>query len=51
MTNRITKYFVKRVLASKQLMLCPLCDDAVIPNDNERACYHCTLDASWGVTA
>jgi len=50
MAGRVVKFFFKSVLSSKGLMLCPLCDEAVISKEcGERACYHCTLDASWGM--
>lgn len=49
MAGKVVKFFFKSVLSSKGLTLCPLCDDAIIAKDGERACYHCTLDASWGM--
>jgi hypothetical protein len=46
--NKVARYFTRRVLDSKGMRLCPLCDDAVIGNQ-EHACMICTLDATFGI--
>lgn len=48
MIEKVARYFTRRVLESKGMKLCPLCDDAIV-GVKESGCMLCTIDASFGL--
>ncbi len=48
MISRVARIIAVKVLSTKGLQLCPLCDDHVI-STNETCCVYCEMNAVWGI--